>query len=194
MLWWSSQLWNSAITWAFQYCRLRSVSTSELSLYIWAISTYSYFTYCNSRCYISVFWFWSHHKHYFVPFPTAFHYPELNTSHLLRSSWVRTGIIVSLLGMVKSWYCTWDLFVPIFCVLFLLSVYIVLLGVLDQKVNERIFQASMERRVAMLLGEAMGLVRRVRRATTIGNSSVQVQCIYLLLYLDVFTAVSLWIR
>ncbi|XP_029009597.1 UPF0606 protein KIAA1549 isoform X8 [Betta splendens] len=69
-----------------------------------------------------------------------FHYPELNTSQLLRSSWVRT----------------------------------VLLGVLDQKAGERTFQASMERRVAMLLGEAMGLARRVKRATTIGNSSVQV--------------------
>lgn len=57
---------------------------------------------------------------------------------------------------------------------FLLSVCIVLLGVLDQKVGERTFQANMERRVAMLVGEAMGLVRRVKRATTIGNSSVQV--------------------
>ena len=57
---------------------------------------------------------------------------------------------------------------------FLLSVYVVLLGVLDQKVSERTFQANMERRVAMLLGEAMGSVRRVKRATTIGNSSVQV--------------------
>ncbi|XP_040894359.1 UPF0606 protein KIAA1549 [Toxotes jaculatrix] len=82
---------------------------------------------------------------YYMGFPVLqiaepFHYPELNTSQLLRSSWVRT----------------------------------VLLGVLDQKVGERTFQASMERRVAMLLGEAMGLVRRVKRATTIGNSSVQV--------------------
>ncbi|TKS73174.1 UPF0606 protein KIAA1549 [Collichthys lucidus] len=82
---------------------------------------------------------------YYMGFPVLqiaepFHYPELNTSHVLRSSWVRT----------------------------------VLLGVLDQKVGERTFQASMERRVAMLLGEAMGFVRRVKRATTIGNSSVQV--------------------
>ncbi|KAM7002841.1 UPF0606 protein KIAA1549 [Tautogolabrus adspersus] len=82
---------------------------------------------------------------YYMGFPVLqiaepFHYPELNTSHLLRSSWIRT----------------------------------VLLGVLDQKVGERTFQASMERRVAMLLGEAMGLVRRVKRATTVGNSSVQV--------------------
>ncbi|XP_044049699.1 UPF0606 protein KIAA1549 isoform X3 [Siniperca chuatsi] len=82
---------------------------------------------------------------YYMGFPVLqiaepFHYPELNTSQLLRSSWVRT----------------------------------VLLGVLDQKVSERTFQANMERRVAMLLGEAMGLVRRVKRATTIGNSSVQV--------------------
>uniref|UniRef100_A0A3Q2NWV2 UPF0606 protein KIAA1549-like n=1 Tax=Fundulus heteroclitus TaxID=8078 RepID=A0A3Q2NWV2_FUNHE len=50
----------------------------------------------------------------------------------------------------------------------------VLLGVLDQKMSERTFQANMERRVAMLLGEATGQVRRVKRATAIGNSSVQV--------------------
>ncbi|KAM3609721.1 uncharacterized protein V6R79_019209 [Siganus canaliculatus] len=82
---------------------------------------------------------------YYLGFPVLqiaepFHYPELNTSHLLRSSWIRT----------------------------------VLLGVLDQKVGERTFQANMERRVAMLLGEAMGLIRRVKRATIIGNNSVQV--------------------
>uniref|UniRef100_A0A3Q3E233 UPF0606 protein KIAA1549 n=1 Tax=Labrus bergylta TaxID=56723 RepID=A0A3Q3E233_9LABR len=82
---------------------------------------------------------------YYMAFPVLqiaepFHYPELNTSHLLRSSWIKT----------------------------------VLLGVMDEKVGERTFQASMERRVAMLLGEAMGLVRRVKRATTVGNSSVQV--------------------
>ncbi|XP_061577371.1 UPF0606 protein KIAA1549 isoform X6 [Cololabis saira] len=82
---------------------------------------------------------------YYTGFPVLqiaepFHYPELNTSHLLRSSWVRT----------------------------------VLLGVIDQKVGERTFQANLERRVAMLLGEAMGLVRRVRRATTLGNNSIQV--------------------
>ncbi|XP_051238333.1 UPF0606 protein KIAA1549 isoform X2 [Dicentrarchus labrax] len=82
---------------------------------------------------------------YYMGFPVLqiaepFHYPELNTSQVLRSSWVRT----------------------------------VLLGVLDQKVSERTFHANMERRVAMLLGEAMGLVRRVKRATTIGNNSVQV--------------------
>uniref|UniRef100_A0A672G310 Si:ch211-1e14.1 n=1 Tax=Salarias fasciatus TaxID=181472 RepID=A0A672G310_SALFA len=82
---------------------------------------------------------------YYMGFPVLqiaepFHYPELNTSQLLRSSWVRT----------------------------------VLLGVLDQKVGERTFQASMERRVAMLLGEAMESGRRVKRATAVGNSSVQV--------------------
>uniref|UniRef100_A0A3Q4HRV7 UPF0606 protein KIAA1549-like n=1 Tax=Neolamprologus brichardi TaxID=32507 RepID=A0A3Q4HRV7_NEOBR len=54
------------------------------------------------------------------------------------------------------------------------SYYMVLLGVLDQKVGERTFQANMERRLALLLGEAVGSVRRVKRATTIGNSSVQV--------------------
>ncbi|XP_077938165.1 UPF0606 protein KIAA1549-like isoform X7 [Gasterosteus aculeatus] len=82
---------------------------------------------------------------YYMGFPVLqiaepFHYPELNTSQLLRSSWVRT----------------------------------VLLGVLDQTVGERTFQANMERRVAMLLGEATGLIRRVRRATLIGNNSIQV--------------------
>lgn len=50
----------------------------------------------------------------------------------------------------------------------------VLLGVLDQKVGERTFQANIERRVAMLVGEAQGSVRRIKRATTVGNSSVQV--------------------
>ncbi|KAM9854295.1 UPF0606 protein KIAA1549 [Aulostomus maculatus] len=82
---------------------------------------------------------------YYMGFPVLqiaepFHYPKLNTSQFLRSSWVRT----------------------------------VLLGVPDNEVSERTFQANMERRVAMLLGEAMGLVRRVKRATTVGNSSVQV--------------------
>uniref|UniRef100_A0A3B4A315 Uncharacterized protein n=1 Tax=Periophthalmus magnuspinnatus TaxID=409849 RepID=A0A3B4A315_9GOBI len=82
---------------------------------------------------------------YYMGFPVLqiaepFHYPELNTSRLLRSSWVKT----------------------------------VLLGVMDEKVNEKTFQPNMERRVAMLLGEAMGSVRRVKRATTVGNSSVQV--------------------
>lgn len=69
-------------------------------------------------------------------------------------------------------YFWFFLFLP--CIIFLLSVFTVLLGVLDQKAGERTFQANMERRVAMLLGEAMGLVRRVKRATAIGNSSVQV--------------------
>uniref|UniRef100_A0A8C6T5G4 Si:ch211-1e14.1 n=1 Tax=Neogobius melanostomus TaxID=47308 RepID=A0A8C6T5G4_9GOBI len=82
---------------------------------------------------------------YYMGFPVLqiaepFHYPELNTSQLLRSSWVKT----------------------------------VLLGVMDQKVNEKTFQANIERRFATLLGEAMGLMRRVKRATTVGNSSVQV--------------------
>ncbi|XP_077372707.1 UPF0606 protein KIAA1549 isoform X4 [Festucalex cinctus] len=82
---------------------------------------------------------------YYMGFPVLqiaepFHYPELNTSQSLRSSWVRT----------------------------------VLLGVPDSEVGQRTFQANIERRVAVLLGEAMGLVRRVKRATNVGNSSVQV--------------------
>ncbi|KAF7656547.1 hypothetical protein LDENG_00039760 [Lucifuga dentata] len=82
---------------------------------------------------------------YYMGFPVLqtaepFHYPELNTTQLLRSSWVKT----------------------------------VVLGVLDQKVGERTFQAKMERCMAILLGEAMGLVKRVRRATSVGNNSVQI--------------------
>ncbi|TRY64665.1 hypothetical protein DNTS_028696 [Danionella cerebrum] len=52
-----------------------------------------------------------------------------------------------------------------------------LLGVLDQRVNERTFQAKMERRLALLIGEGLGFGvnhRRWRRATTVGNSSVQI--------------------
>ncbi|XP_024142496.1 UPF0606 protein KIAA1549 [Oryzias melastigma] len=71
-----------------------------------------------------------------------FHYPELNTSHLLRSSWVRT----------------------------------VLLGVQDQLVNERSFKARLERRLALLLEEGLQETsrRRWRRATAVGNNSLQV--------------------
>lgn len=76
------------------------------------------------------------------------------------------------------------------CIIFLLSVYIVLLGVLDQKVGERTFQANMERRVAMLLGEAMGLVRRVKRATTVGNNSVQVHPLSLSVYSQSFKTLN----
>ncbi|XP_062861333.1 UPF0606 protein KIAA1549 [Trichomycterus rosablanca] len=71
-----------------------------------------------------------------------FHYPKLNVTHHLRSSWVKT----------------------------------VLLGVLDQRVSERTFQAKMERRLAMLVGEGLGLSggRRLKRATAMGNSSLQI--------------------
>ncbi|XP_051974700.1 LOW QUALITY PROTEIN: UPF0606 protein KIAA1549 [Xyrauchen texanus] len=85
---------------------------------------------------------------FYLGFPTLqiaepFHYPELNVSHLLRASWVKT----------------------------------VLLGVLDQRVNERTFQAKMERRLALLVGESLGFGagnRRWRRATIMGNNSVQI--------------------
>lgn len=52
----------------------------------------------------------------------------------------------------------------------------VLLGVLDQRVSERTFQVKMERRLAVLVGEGLGFSggRRWRRATTVGNNSVQV--------------------
>ncbi|XP_016137148.1 UPF0606 protein KIAA1549-like [Sinocyclocheilus grahami] len=85
---------------------------------------------------------------FYLGFPTLqiaepFHYPELNVSHLLHTSWVKT----------------------------------VLLGVLDQRVNERTFQAKMERRLALLVGEGLRIgvsSRRWRRATSIGNNSVQI--------------------
>lgn len=57
---------------------------------------------------------------------------------------------------------------------YLCFVFIVLLGVLDQKLSERTFQPNIERGIATLLGEAMGQIRRIKRATTVGNSSVQV--------------------
>lgn len=74
------------------------------------ISKYSYVT-TGSWCVFS--FLWEHllnelkltpPKHHFVLFPTAFHYPELNTSHVLRSSWVRTGTAVSILDLAKSCY------------------------------------------------------------------------------------------
>ncbi|KAL7871085.1 hypothetical protein SRHO_G00085820 [Serrasalmus rhombeus] len=82
---------------------------------------------------------------YYLGYPVQqiaepFHYPELNTTQLLRSSWVRT----------------------------------VLLGVMEQRVSDRIFQAKMERRLALLLGEGLGTGRRFKRATSIGNNSVQI--------------------
>ncbi|XP_026143028.1 UPF0606 protein KIAA1549-like isoform X1 [Carassius auratus] len=82
---------------------------------------------------------------YYLGYPVRqiaepFHYPELNTTQLLRSSWVRT----------------------------------VLLGVLDQRVSDKIFKATIERRLAQLLGDALGMGRRFRRATSVGNNSVQI--------------------
>ncbi|XP_043072597.1 UPF0606 protein KIAA1549 isoform X2 [Puntigrus tetrazona] len=82
---------------------------------------------------------------YYLGYPVRqiaepFHYPELNTTQLLRSSWVRT----------------------------------VLLGVLDQRESDKIFKATIERRLAQLLGDALGMSRRFRRATSVGNNSVQI--------------------
>ncbi|XP_071776633.2 UPF0606 protein KIAA1549 [Centroberyx gerrardi] len=84
---------------------------------------------------------------FYLGFPTLqiaepFHYPELNTSHHLRSTWVRT----------------------------------VLLGVQEQLVTERSFKARLERRLALLLEEGLGesTKRRWKRATAVGNNSLQV--------------------
>ena len=49
-----------------------------------------------------------------------------------------------------------------------------MLGVLDQGVDGRTFQAKMERRVALLLGEVLRADRRNKRATSVANHSVQV--------------------
>ncbi|KAM6986068.1 UPF0606 protein KIAA1549 [Aplochiton taeniatus] len=84
---------------------------------------------------------------FYLGFPTLqiaepFHYPELNNTHHLRSTWVRT----------------------------------VLLGVQDQLVIERSFKARLERRLALLLEEGLGesSKRRWKRATAVGNNSIQV--------------------
>ncbi|XP_076578336.1 UPF0606 protein KIAA1549 isoform X2 [Chaetodon auriga] len=84
---------------------------------------------------------------FYIGFPALqiaepFHYPELNTSHHLRSTWVRT----------------------------------VLLGVQEQLVAERSFKARLERRLALLLEEGLQASsrRRWRRATAVGNNSLQV--------------------
>ncbi|XP_028254147.1 UPF0606 protein KIAA1549 isoform X2 [Parambassis ranga] len=84
---------------------------------------------------------------FFIGFPALqiaepFHYPELNTSHHLRSTWVRT----------------------------------VLLGVQEKQVLERSFKARLERRLALLLEEGLQETsrRRWRRATAVGNNSLQV--------------------
>nr|XP_056702553.1 UPF0606 protein KIAA1549 homolog [Euleptes europaea] len=68
------------------------------------------------------------------------YYPQLNTSHLMKSSWVRT----------------------------------VVLGVINKKIQEDVFQADMERKLAQLLNEALGRGRIWRRATFAGNSVVQI--------------------
>ncbi|XP_074863479.1 UPF0606 protein KIAA1549 homolog isoform X2 [Carettochelys insculpta] len=68
-----------------------------------------------------------------------FHYPQLNVSQLMKSSWVRT----------------------------------VLLGVVDQQIEEEVFQAEMERKLAQLLSEALKRGRIWKRATFAGNNVVQ---------------------
>ncbi|KAJ7329092.1 hypothetical protein JRQ81_015266 [Phrynocephalus forsythii] len=68
------------------------------------------------------------------------YYPQLNTSHLMKSSWVRT----------------------------------VVLGVINQKVQEEVFQAEMERKLAQLLNEALSKGRIWKRATFAGNNVVQI--------------------
>uniref|UniRef100_A0A096LSD7 KIAA1549 ortholog n=1 Tax=Poecilia formosa TaxID=48698 RepID=A0A096LSD7_POEFO len=84
---------------------------------------------------------------FYVGFPALqiaepFYYPELNMSHHLRDTWVRT----------------------------------VLLGVHEQQVAERSFKARLERRLAVLLEEGLQETsrRRWRRATAVGNNSLQV--------------------
>ncbi|NXT44586.1 K1549 protein, partial [Pelecanoides urinatrix] len=69
-----------------------------------------------------------------------FHYPKLNVSQLMKSSWVRT----------------------------------VLLGVVDQRIQEQVFQAEMERKLAHLLNEALARGRIWRRASFAGSNVVQI--------------------
>ncbi|KAM6093790.1 UPF0606 protein KIAA1549 homolog isoform 2-T2 [Chlamydotis macqueenii] len=69
-----------------------------------------------------------------------FHYPKLNVSQSMKSSWVRT----------------------------------VLLGVVDQRIQEEVFQAEMERKLAHLLNEALVRGRIWRRASFAGSNIVQI--------------------
>ncbi|NWS99874.1 K1549 protein, partial [Mionectes macconnelli] len=69
-----------------------------------------------------------------------FHYPKLNVSQLMKSSWVRT----------------------------------VLLGVVDQRIQEEVFRAEMERKLAHLLNEALVRGRIWRRASFAGSNVVQI--------------------
>ncbi|XP_069759262.1 UPF0606 protein KIAA1549 isoform X2 [Narcine bancroftii] len=68
------------------------------------------------------------------------YYPELNRSHLLKASWIKT----------------------------------VLLGVHDNHIEDKTFQAELERKLAQLICEATGSARRWKRASTLGNNTVQV--------------------
>ncbi|RLW00158.1 hypothetical protein DV515_00009215 [Chloebia gouldiae] len=68
-----------------------------------------------------------------------FHYPKLNVSQLMKSSWVRT----------------------------------VLLGVVDQRIQEEVFRAEMERKLAHLFNEALLRGRIWRRASFAGSNIVQ---------------------
>ncbi|NWV85725.1 K1549 protein, partial [Dasyornis broadbenti] len=69
-----------------------------------------------------------------------FHYPKLNVSQLMKSSWVRT----------------------------------VLLGVMDQRIQEEVFRAEMERKLAHLFNEALVRGRIWRRASFAGSNIVQI--------------------
>ncbi|XP_072408596.1 UPF0606 protein KIAA1549 isoform X2 [Chiloscyllium punctatum] len=68
------------------------------------------------------------------------YYPELNRSHVLKASWIKT----------------------------------VLLGVHDNHIQDKTFQAELERKLAQLISEATGSGRRRKRASTLGNNTVQV--------------------
>ncbi|KAM3673966.1 UPF0606 protein KIAA1549 homolog [Ammospiza maritima maritima] len=79
-----------------------------------------------------------------------FHYPKLNVSQLMKSSWVRT----------------------------------VLLGVVDQRVQEEVFRAEMERKLAHLFNEALLRGRIWRRASFAGTNIVQIVNVSRLLGVD----------
>lgn len=51
---------------------------------------------------------------------------------------------------------------------------VVLLGVVDQRIQEEVFQAEMERKLAHLLNEALARGRIWRRASFAGSNIVQV--------------------
>lgn len=77
---WNSPRWSLATTWAFQCYRLLSVSPEKFTVVFSHLNDKNCSEFNNLLVFLLLF-----------SFQPAFHYPELNTSQVLRSSWLRTG-------------------------------------------------------------------------------------------------------